>query len=173
MGFFKDCGCGCNGAKAQQKFIISFMSALVFFIIANPDTFRATRSIFGSWISSPTGCPTMRGLAFHTIVFMLVTWAMMNIKKEGYSIEEDVVIDAIGPSPEEVMTPPPPKMVDMPTPLPGFAEDQFQMFDSGVELAPLDVMGGEIDKPIVMKVKVQKEVSCGCDDGSRVVIKSN
>ena len=100
MGIFKDCGCGCGGAKAQQKFLISAMSSLVFFIIANPDTFRLTRSIFGRWVSGPTGCPTLRGLALHTVVFLLITWAMMNIKKEGYSIEEEMPM-MVGPSPEE------------------------------------------------------------------------
>ena len=38
--------------KQEQKFLISIMSALVFFIIANPDTFRITRRLFGKWISS-------------------------------------------------------------------------------------------------------------------------
>ena len=167
MGFFKDCGCGCGGAKAQQKFLISLMSALVFFVIANPDTFRLTRSIFGSWISGPTGCPTMRGLALHTVVFLLVTWAMMNIKKEGYTVFPDN--DVVGPSPEMVGPSPMPKMVDMPTPLPGFSEDQFETFDSGLYLAPMDIME-EADKPMTLKVTVGSQVSCGCDDGSKVTI---
>ena len=166
MGLFKDCGCGCGGAKAQQKFLISLMSALVFFIIANPDTFRLTRSIFGSWISGPTGCPTMRGLMLHTIVFMLVTWGMMNIKKEGYSVQENANIQNVpGPAPEEVVEPPP-KMVDVPAPLPGFSEDQLQMFDSGLDLASLDLTT-EVDQPLVMKT----EVSCQCENGKTVTIK--
>ena len=86
MGVFKDCGCGCGGAKAQQKFLISVMSALVFFVISNPKTYRLTRSIFGKWVSGPTGCPTIRGLVLHAVVFVLITWAMMNIKKEGYAV---------------------------------------------------------------------------------------
>lgn len=167
MGLFKDCGCGCGGAKAQQKFLISLMSALVFFIIANPDTFRLTRTIFGSWISGPTGCPTMRGLALHTVVFMLVTWGMMNIKKEGYAIQENVTIKiAPGPSPEEVVAPPP-KMADAPLPLPGFSEDQIQMFDSGLNLASLD-LSTEVDQPIVTEKK--EEVSCQCENGKTVTI---
>jgi len=140
------------------------MSALVFFIIANPDTFRLTRSIFGSWISGPTGCPTMRGLVLHTIVFMLVTWGMMNIKKEGYAIQENVTIKiAPGPAPEQVAAPP--KMADAPMPLPGFSEDQLQMFDSGLDLASLDLTT-EVDQPLVMK----KEVSCQCENGKTVTI---
>lgn len=85
---FNDCGCGCKGKKQEQKFLISIMSALVFFIIANPDTFRITRRLFGKWISSPTGCPTGKGLMFHTLVFLLVTWGMMNIRREGFEMIE-------------------------------------------------------------------------------------
>ena len=163
MGIFKDCGCGCGGAKAQQKFLISVMSALVFFVISNPNTYRLTRGIFGKWVSGPTGCPSLRGLVLHTAVFVLITWAMMNIKKEGYAVEESLM--DIGPSPEMVekeVIEAPPAMVDVPEPLPGFSEIQFDVFDTGAELAPLDVAGGEIDKPAA--------VSCSCEDGSSVTI---
>jgi len=174
MGVFKDCGCGCGGAKAQQKFLISVMSALVFFVISTPKTYRLTRSIFGKWVSGPTGCPTIRGLVLHAVVFVLITWAMMNIKKEGYSVEENIM--DIGPAPEmaekEVIEAPP-AMVDVPEPLPGFAEPQLNMFDSGAEYASLDVAGGEVDKPVSIPVTVGNnsgDVSCGCNDGSSVTI---
>ena len=98
MGLFKDCGCGCDGKKQEQKLLISVMSALVFFIVANPDTFRLVRKVFGSWVSTPNGCPSMSGLALHTVVFMLVTWGMMNIKSEAY--EPNVPPQAIGPAPK-------------------------------------------------------------------------
>lgn len=168
MGFFKDCGCGCGGAKAQQKFLISLMSALVFFIIANPDTFRLTRSIFGSWISGPTGCPTARGLIFHSVVFLLVTWAMMNIKKEAYAIMEDDMNARVGPSPDALPTGPSPmpEMVKMPTPLPGFLEEQFDVFDSGLKLGSLDIME-DVDKPIPM---INRAVTCGCNDGTTITV---
>jgi len=174
MGIFKDCGCGCGGAKAQQKFLISVMSALVFFVISNPNTYRLTRSIFGKWVSGPTGCPSLRGLVLHTAVFILITWAMMNIKKEGYAVESSMM--EIGPSPEMIekeVVDVPPAMVDVPEPLPGFAEPQYDMFDSGAEYASLDVAGGEVDKPTTLPVTVGKksdDVSCGCTDGSSVTI---
>ena len=85
MGLFKDCGCGCNGKKQQEKLIISIISGLTFFIVANPETFRIVRRILGSWISTPTGCPSTRGLLVHTLVFILIVWGMMNIKKESGS----------------------------------------------------------------------------------------
>ena len=151
MGLFKDCGCGCDGKKQEQKFLISIMSALVFFVVANPETFRVMRKVLGSWVSSPTGCPTTGGLALHTIVFMLVTWGMMNIKREEYTAEPvdeevDVPSKAPVPVPVPVSEPPsPPKMVDMPSPLPDMAEKQFSMFDSGMNLGSMDLTNdGEI-----------------------------
>ena len=83
MGLFKDCGCGCNGEKQQEKFIISIISGLTFFIIANPETFRLVRRVLGPRIATPTGCPYTLGLLVHTLVFILVVWGMMNIKKDG------------------------------------------------------------------------------------------
>ena len=74
MGIFKDCGCGCNGRKQEEKLITSIISGLTFFVIANPETFRLMRSIFGSRIATPTGCPSTVGLLLHTVVFILVVW---------------------------------------------------------------------------------------------------
>ena len=161
MGLFKDCGCGCNGKKQEQKFLISIMSALVFFVVANPETFRVMRKVFGSWVSSPTGCPSTGGLALHTIVFMLVTWGMMNIKREEYAVFEPSTQEVVGPSPVPGPAPgptPPPKMVDMPSPLPGMYEDQFSTFDSGMKLESMDLTtDGEA-------------VTCSCSDGRSAVI---
>ena len=143
MGLFKDCGCGCDGKKQEQKFLISIMSASVFFVVANPETFRVMRKVFGSWVSSPTGFPSTGGLALHTVVFMLVTWGMMNTKREGYTssepVKEEVVVASAVP-PVPVPGPPtPPKMVDVPSPLPGMSEQQFLTFDSGMKLESMDL----------------------------------
>ena len=83
MGLFKDCGCGCNGKKQEDKFIISIISGLTFFVIANPETFRLVRRVLGPSIATPNGCPSTFGLVIHTIVFTLIVLAMMNVKKEG------------------------------------------------------------------------------------------
>ena len=85
MGIFKDCGCGCGGRKQEEKLITSIISGLTFFVIANPETFRLMRSILGSSIATPTGCPSTRGLILHSLVFILIVWGMMNIKKSGGS----------------------------------------------------------------------------------------
>jgi hypothetical protein len=161
MGLFKDCGCGCNGKKQEQKFLISIMSALVFFVVANPETFRIMRKVFGSWVSSPTGCPSTGGLALHTIVFMLVTWGMMNIKREEYAPFEPSTEEVVGPSSVPGPAPgpsPPPKMVDMPSPLPGMSEQQFPMFDTGMKLGSMDMTTNN------------EAVTCSCSDGRSVVI---
>lgn len=90
---FNDCGCGCKGKKQEKKFMISLMSALVFFLVAHPQTFLLVRKLVGEWVSSASGCPSKRGLLLHSLVFLLVTWGMMNFrvpamfKKEGMENE--------------------------------------------------------------------------------------
>ena len=91
MGVFKDCGCGCNGKRAQDKFVYSMISAVIFFTVANPATFRLMRRMLGKWVSSPNGCPSIRGLALHSAVFLLIVWGLMQVKpieKESYAGEE-------------------------------------------------------------------------------------
>jgi len=75
---FKDCGCGCDGKKQEKKFMISLMSAALFFIVANPQTFLVVRELLGDGIANAAGCPSTIGLLVHTLVFFLITWALMN-----------------------------------------------------------------------------------------------
>jgi len=46
---------------------------ILFFIIANPATFKATRSLFGGWVSSPEGLAKQAGVLLHAVVFVLVS----------------------------------------------------------------------------------------------------
>lgn len=56
----------------------SFYSALVFFLLANPETYKFTQMIFGSFfITSVGGCPTPSGLFFHSILFFVVLLGLM------------------------------------------------------------------------------------------------
>jgi hypothetical protein len=132
MGLFKDCGCGCDGKKAQEKFLISLMSALIFFVVANPETFILMRRLLGQWVAGPNGCPKFAGLILHTIVFMLVVWGIMLLKKEApvKKVEEEEKISVV-----------PVPMKDAPLPLPDMTEEQIELVDSGVELEGLDVTG--------------------------------
>jgi len=134
MGLFKDCGCGCDGKKAQEKFLISLMSALIFFVVANPETFILMRRLLGQWVAGPNGCPKFGGLILHTIVFMLIVWGIMLLKKETpvKKVEEE--------KEERVIVAPAP-MKDAPLPLPGMTEDKIELIDSGIDLEGLDVTG--------------------------------
>ena len=77
---FKDCGCGCNGKKQEEKFMASLMAGAVFFLIANPEVYRVTRKLIGNWVATPTGCPSTKGLLLHAVVFFLITWVLMNVQ---------------------------------------------------------------------------------------------
>jgi hypothetical protein len=62
------------GLKAKY----SFYSALVFFLIANPETYKLTQTLFGWMFTiSNGGCPTPFGLFFHSFVFFLVLLGLM------------------------------------------------------------------------------------------------
>jgi len=142
MGLFKDCGCGCNGQKQEEKLIISIISGLIFFIVANPETFRIVRAILGSWISTPTGCPSTLGLLVHTLVFILVVWGMMNIKKEGGGKKKGCGCGGAKKGTKVIVAPPAP-MEEAPDPRPEFAERTIEVVDSGrmLEPAPIDSEG--------------------------------
>jgi hypothetical protein len=62
------------GLKAKY----SFYSALVFFLMANPETYKITQMVFGAlFTTSNGGCPTPIGLLLHTIIFFLVLLGLM------------------------------------------------------------------------------------------------
>ena len=75
---FKDCGCGCDGKKQEAKLLVSFISALLFFLVSSPEMYQLTRRLFGTWVSGPTGCSSTLGLILHSVVFLLITWGLMN-----------------------------------------------------------------------------------------------
>ena len=64
------------GLKAKY----SFYSALVFFLIANPETFKVTQMLFGSLVDiADKGVVSPNGLLLHTIVFFLAMLGLMMI----------------------------------------------------------------------------------------------
>ena len=137
MGLFKDCGCGCNGKKQEEKFIISVISGLTFFIVANPETFRLVRRVLGPRIATPTGCPSTMGLLVHTLVFILVVWGMMNIKKEGGCPSKKK--KGCGCKGTKVVVPPPVPMEEVSDPRPEFKEPKVELVDNGRVLEPMPV----------------------------------
>ena len=130
MGLFKDCGCGCNGQKQQEKFVTSLISGLTFFVIANPETFRLVRRVLGPRIATPNGCPSTVGLLVHSLVFVLVVWGMMNVKKDMPVVKERVK------KVEEKVIPPPMRQADI-VMEPGMQDAPFQ--DTGLELGSMDL----------------------------------
>jgi len=135
MGLFKDCGCGCDGQIQREKFITSLISGLTFFVIANPETFRLVRRVLGSGIATPNGCPSTLGLIVHSVVFVLIVWAMMNVRKETPKL---ATIKKKATREETKIVPPSP-MVDAASPLPDMAESQTQMADTGLQLEAYDI----------------------------------
>ena len=132
MGLFKDCGCGCNGKKQEDKFITSVISGLTFFVIANPETFRLVRRVLGPGIATPTGCLSTMGLLVHSVVFILVVWAMMNVKKDMPELPK--INDKVKKEEKKIV--PPTKQVDV-VMEPGMMDEPF--VDTGLQLAAFDL----------------------------------
>ncbi len=65
--------------NAALKAKYAFYSTLVFFLVANPETFKLTQRVLGRFISiaSDGGCPTALGFFTHSLVFFVILWGMM------------------------------------------------------------------------------------------------
>lgn len=59
----------------------SFISAIVFFIVANPETYKFTQTLLGSLfeVAHPMGAATPAGLILHTGLFFLAMWGLMMV----------------------------------------------------------------------------------------------
>lgn len=68
-----------NVVNFALKAKYSFYSALVFFLVANPETFKLTQRFLGGFltIASEGGCPTAYGFFAHTLLFFFILWGMM------------------------------------------------------------------------------------------------
>jgi hypothetical protein len=66
------------GLKAK----FSLYSALIFFLVANPVTFRFTNSLIGG--IAVNGCPTAFGFLLHTVVFFLISFGIMFFPRDPY-----------------------------------------------------------------------------------------
>ena len=60
----------------------SLYSALIFFLVANPATFRVVNSVIPG--VAVNGCPTAMGLLLHTVVFFLALVGIMMLPKDRY-----------------------------------------------------------------------------------------
>lgn len=59
-------------------------TTLVFFLIANPETYKLIQKFIGSLVTvaSEGGCPTPSGFFIHTGLFFLVLWSLMLFPKD-------------------------------------------------------------------------------------------
>ena len=73
-----------NKINFALKAKYAFYSTLIFFLIANPETYKMTQQFLGFIfnISSENGCPTPIGFFFHTILFFFVLWGIMLFPKD-------------------------------------------------------------------------------------------
>jgi hypothetical protein len=57
----------------------AFYSTLVFFLIANPETYKLMQRFLGGLftVASDSGCPSTYGFFFHTLLFFFVLWGLM------------------------------------------------------------------------------------------------
>jgi len=63
-----------------------------YLIVANPATYKAVRSVAGSWVASSEGLPTLAGLALHAVVLVLLVTAVMRLlpRKSKFSMDLDM-----------------------------------------------------------------------------------
>jgi len=54
-------------------------TTLVFFLVANPETYKLIQKFLGGWIdvASDGGCPTPSGFFLHSTLFFFILWALM------------------------------------------------------------------------------------------------
>jgi hypothetical protein len=67
----------------SKKWQISLFSAFIFVLVIHPYTYKLTQKIFSGilgQIADMNGCPTTRGLALHTLVYILLIRGSMEIK---------------------------------------------------------------------------------------------
>lgn len=72
-----------NNPALKAKY--AFYSTLIFFLIANPETFKMTQKVLG-WlfaVSDDGGCPTAPGFFLHTALFFFVLWGVMLFPRDS------------------------------------------------------------------------------------------
>lgn len=59
-------------------------TTLVFFLIANPETYKLIQKFIGAWVTvANDGCPTPTGFFIHSALFFLVLWSLMLFPKDS------------------------------------------------------------------------------------------
>ena len=97
----------------DPKVMASIQAALLFLIVANPATYRLVQMIFGRLFkvaNATTGCPSAAGLFMHAMVFGLLSYGLMMLKRPAVVVvaeeaekageglldaSEDVAVDVV------------------------------------------------------------------------------
>ena len=69
--------------SSYKKWHISIFYAFIFILVVNPYTYKFTQKMLGGLLgklSDVSGCPIARGLALHTIVYMLLVRGSMDLR---------------------------------------------------------------------------------------------
>ena len=72
-----------NKISQEKKALLSLKNGLLFILVSMPLTYKLVNSLtkrIGFKVSDDNGCPTPVGLAVHTLVFILLVFASMQIK---------------------------------------------------------------------------------------------
>ena len=70
---------------------------LVFFVVANPETFKLVRKVAGSWVSSAEGVPTTAGLLLFALIHVIVAHFVWKLVWGSKSKSATKDYDAVGP----------------------------------------------------------------------------
>ena len=191
MQIFPDCGCGCKGKEQAKKFMRALIVGVLFFIVANPETFVLMRKVFGYKIASITGYPTTLGLLLHALVIFLISWGLMNIpgrekmtapdwSKQKSNVSPDNVpltnwspTDSTGGAPPAPSSAPP---VEIPKTLPAEPEREQPWMDTSKNDS-WNTMGGKLGgldinapTPMVAATSGGSWQTCACPSGKQVMV---
>lgn len=84
-------GCGCGLGSCNVKLRASLISAALFAVIASPQLFAFMQSLLGGLfrVASPSGAPTLAGLALHALVYGLIVYIFMHRRTGRFETLKD------------------------------------------------------------------------------------
>ena len=73
--------CHMKTPSAMDKWRFTFYTVIAFILVIAPFTYGITNALLGGFVGKlvSKGCPTMMGLAVHTVVFTLLVRYMMEL----------------------------------------------------------------------------------------------
>jgi hypothetical protein len=72
------------GINFALKAKYALYTTLIFFLIANPETYKLMQKFIGGWVmvANDGGCPTPTGFFLHTGLFFAVLWSFMLLPRD-------------------------------------------------------------------------------------------